>query len=122
YTAWQTRFGSDPSVIGRTLRLNGENFEVIGVLPSMTYPWFDCDVWVTIQHYPNYRIDRAAGAGLAIGRIKDGVTRAHAAADLDTIAHRLMQQYPQEVGKIHIELDTLQEVATQTIKPMLLLL
>ncbi len=124
FDAWQGRFGSDPNILGRKLMLNGEAYEVVGVLPrSFAMPWFDSDVWMTIQHYPNYRRDRAQAVGLAFGRLRDGVAPAAAAADLNTVAQRLAREYPQaSAAGMHIELTTVQDMINVNYKPMLLLL
>ncbi len=123
YNAWRDQFGADANILGRKLMLNGESYEVVGVLPrTFQMPWFDTDVWMTIQHYPNYRRDRAQTVGLVFGRIRESVSTSAATADLNTTAQRLAKEYPQASANIHIELDTVQDMINFNYKPMLLLL
>jgi len=124
YSAWKSRFGGDPNFLGKQLTLNGESYSVIGILPSSYhFPMGDSDVWMTIQHYPNYRPEaRDAKSQLLIGRIKDEVTYQAATADLDVVAQRLAAAYPADNGGIHIALKSLKELQTESIRPALLIL
>ncbi|MBE2213101.1 MAG: ABC transporter permease [Opitutaceae bacterium] len=97
--AWTLRFGSDPGVIDRVVRLNGQPRTIIGVLPSS----FDAPlVWGDVE----FIMPRVIDAGLraqrsrawmhCVARLKDGVTRGQAQSEIDTIAARLARQYPTE--------------------------
>jgi putative ABC transport system permease protein len=89
---WQTRFGADPGVVGRSLTLDGRPTVVVGVLPPGT-PWLDAgDVFVPLVRTP--KEDRDSFELLAIGRLKPGITAAQAAADLTRISRALQQQFP----------------------------
>jgi putative ABC transport system permease protein len=124
YSTWKNRFGGDPNLLRKQLTLNGEPYSVVGILPpSFHFPFGDFDVWMTIQHYPNYRpASRSAKNQLLIGRIKDGVTRQEAASDLDLVAQRLAAAYPADNAGIHISLKQLKDLQTQSIRPALLIL
>jgi putative ABC transport system permease protein len=123
YNAWQSRFGSDPQIVGRKLVLNGEPYEVVGVLPrSFQMPWFDSDVWMTIQHYPNYRLDRDQAVSMVFGRVRGGVTTAAATADLQPVAERLAHDFPATHAGVHIVLTPMWEMVTTNYTPMLMLL
>jgi predicted permease len=95
---WQSRFGGDPSIIGRTLRLNAEQVIVIGVMPpSFGYPLFfgPIDLWrpVTVpRHIVDDRNNHFFGA---IGRLRPGVTAAQAEAQLRPLLARWAHDYPQ---------------------------
>src|SRR6185503_4422626 len=85
YNPWRTRFGADPNVIGKTVRVNGEAAQVIGVMPEGFHFPFNADVWVP------YRVDVAAldrrgGTSLELfGYLKPGVTVESAQAELEAI-------------------------------------
>ncbi len=91
HALWQTRFGGDPNIIGRSIRLNAEQVTVIGVMPaSFTYPlfWGKVDLWrpITIpRHIVEDRNNHFFGA---VGRLNPGVTSAQAAAQLKPLLAR----------------------------------
>ncbi|HTT65682.1 MAG TPA: ABC transporter permease [Bryobacteraceae bacterium] len=97
---WQQRLGGDPAVIGRTITLDGERYEVIGVLPagfrspdeiSRRQPALFVlpDCWP-----PNILHNRGEHYDHAIARLKPGVTLAQARSEMETIAGRLAKAYP----------------------------
>ncbi|MBI3404934.1 MAG: ABC transporter permease, partial [Acidobacteria bacterium] len=99
---WQTRFMGDPQIIGRTLRLNGEVFTVIGVTPSEftgDSAGVFIDAWAPLLQVPswagvNWQNDRNADRLQLLGRRKAGVSLAQTQADLSAIAGRLAAEYP----------------------------
>src|SRR6185437_1269568 len=82
FTAWQTRFAGDAGVIGRQIILNNESYTIVGVLPRKIESMFPIDAYITAQHHPGYKRDRQAKPLLIMGRMKDGISRTTAAADL----------------------------------------
>ncbi|MCP4664151.1 MAG: FtsX-like permease family protein, partial [bacterium] len=100
---WQRRFGGDPSVLGRTLRLNGHPFEVVGIVPESfngTLAVFRSDLWLPLmmsdQVSMNPILERRGSRSLILkGRLKPGVTIEQAQAQLGTIAQRLAAEYPE---------------------------
>lgn len=98
YALWQTRFAGDPHILGRSIRLNAEQVDVIGVMPpSFAAPLFfgPIDLWrpVTIpRHITNDRNNRFF---TAVGRLNRGVTPAQAMAQLSPLAARWAHDYPQ---------------------------
>ena len=93
---WQRRFGSDPHVIGRTIKLSGEDFTVVGVMPSeFRLPdQRERELWTPIAFSDNERTLHHARYFEAIGRLKRGVTLDQAQAELSVIAGRLAQEHP----------------------------
>jgi putative ABC transport system permease protein len=95
---WQSRFGGDPAIVGRSLALDGRKAMVIGILPSGT-PWLDAgDVFVPLVRTP--KEDRGSFELIAIGRLKPGAAAAEGAADLARISGVLARQFP-DVNKGH---------------------
>ena len=95
---WKRRFGGDPGVIGRAVNLNGEPYTVVGVLPqTVRLPtpgnWRD-QVWVPLAFPSEEAASRGAHYLEVIARMKTGMTLPKAQAEMDTIAARLAQQYP----------------------------
>lgn len=104
YRLWQHSFGADRSIAGKTVRLSGQPFTVVGVAP----PSFrgvdiilDCQFWVPFGNLErllpktsNYE-SRFYHWVTVVGRLKPGVTRAQAAAELSVLAQRLAKAHPE---------------------------
>ena len=90
---WQRRFGSDPGIVGHQLRIDGRSLTVSGVMPpGFRFP-FQSDLWWLNDRYfirqtRSWRIDQT------IGRLKPGVSAEQAHAEMQQIAARLAQTYP----------------------------
>jgi predicted permease len=102
YGFWQRRFGADPRIAGRTIRINGLSYTVLGVAPREfhgTELAYWPDIWVPmtmeaqIESF-NWLDSRDTHNLWVIGRLKPGVRREQAAADLTVISAALAQQYP----------------------------
>src|SRR5438477_7480332 len=100
YALWQGRFGGDPRILGKTLSLTAGVFTVVGVLPhDVAYP-----PWASEQLYMPIATVAATDRALTqrgfhadcriIGRLKPGMTREQAKADLDGVARREAATYP----------------------------
>lgn len=91
---WQERYGSQSSVIGRTMTIDRKTYTIVGVLPQgVYYPNPETSLYVPFIYQPA-EINRGQAFFRVIGRLKPGVSLAQARAELDTIAARLTQQYP----------------------------
>ena len=95
YHVWQDRFDSDPNVVGKVVRVNGEQTTIVGVMPDgFRFPLAE-DVWLPLRLDP-LELERGEGMTLEVfGRLKDGVSRDEAAAEMQTIANRLAEAYPE---------------------------
>ena len=91
---WQGRFGGDPGVLGRSIRVNGEPATIVGVMPpGFRFPLLQ-DLWVNLRPDPT-AVKRDEGRRLEVfGRLKPGVTMAGAGANLAAITRRLGAEYP----------------------------
>ncbi len=93
YDMWKTRFGGQPSAIGRPFRLNGNLFTVVGVMPKDFHFYEPVDLWVPISFGPKHR--DAQGRYLrVIARLKPGVTVARANDEMLALAKRRVQDAP----------------------------
>ena len=100
YKCWQRDFAADTNVIGRTVRLNGQSVSVIGVMPAnFDYPlfWGEVDAWRPLALTPEQRRDRGDHSYYALGRLKPGVSRLQAEAELKAINARLPNSVHQSV-------------------------
>jgi putative ABC transport system permease protein len=92
---WTRLFAGDRAALGRTVRLNGRERTVIGVLPpGFAFPNRDTDLWVPLALDDDTKQQRNSFALYAIGRLGPGIELGRAAADLAAIGRRLEQQYP----------------------------
>ncbi len=89
---WRTRFGADPSLVGRQVRLNGQATTVIGVVPDNVQLQRLAQIWTLM---PDLTLPRSARLFQMIGRVKPGVSIDAAQADLVVIASRLAQAHPE---------------------------
>jgi len=93
YGLWQRRFGSDPAIVGRQLRIDGNSLTVTGVMPpDFRFP-FQSDLWWLSDRYFN-RQKRGLRIDQTIARLKPGVSPEQARAEMQQIAARLAQTYP----------------------------
>jgi predicted permease len=100
---WMSRFGGDRAVVGKTLTLDRDTYQVIGVLPAGT-PWLDAaDVFVPFPRPA--QLNRDSWELPVIARLAPGVTIEAANADMQRIASTLSAQYPEAKG-MGIRLDS----------------
>jgi len=91
---WQSRFGGDSAIIGKSIRINGQPTDVIGVMP----PGFlvaGTDIWVPMATDPS-AIPRQARQWTVIGRLRDGATLTTANAEVKALAGRIEREYGRE--------------------------
>ena len=93
YEVWQNRYGGDPNVIGRMLRVNEEPSTIVGIMPQgMKFPQ-GADTWRPLQ--PTNDLDQRDRRGLGVfGRLAPGIDRTMAQTELRAITGRLTLQYP----------------------------
>jgi putative ABC transport system permease protein len=93
HNLWRRRFGADPGIIGRELRVEGSALTIIGVMPAgFRFP-FKTDLWRLTDRYFN-RENRGMRIDQVIGRLKPEANTELARAEMEQIASRLAQQYP----------------------------
>jgi putative ABC transport system permease protein len=120
---WQRRFGGDPSVVGRALTLNGQSHTVVGVMPPhFQFPTMEDELWVPIAFTQAEAANRGRHFLQVFARLKPGVTLEQAQAEMETIAARLQQQYPDSNTNIGAAVVPLHEQFVGNMKPALLIL
>jgi predicted permease len=92
---WKNRYGSERSVIGRTIKVNGVPSIVIGIMPEgFKFP-IGADLWLPLAQVARLTEQKRDGRNLEVfGRLADGVTRAQAQSEMNTIAAKLRQDFP----------------------------
>ena len=96
---WQRRFGSDPAIVGRQLRIDGRSLTIVGVMPpGFRFP-FQSDLWWLSDRFFNLQT-RAMRIDQTIARLKPGVSTEQAQAEMQAIAARLAQTYPETNNEV----------------------
>jgi predicted permease len=109
---WRSRFGADPSIIGRVVRVDGANLTVIGVMPpEFAYPlfWGKLEAIRPLVFAADWQHERGTHWLGALARLKPGMSLAQAQAEADTISSRLAKQYPDTNGGNGLRLVPLHE-------------
>ena len=98
YGLWKRRYGGDPALVGRTIKIDGEDFTVVGVMPR-EFAWQfwsgPRQLWVPVG-YTKTDYGRDENSFIAIARLKPGVTVEQARAEMEAVASRVVQLYPKE--------------------------
>ncbi len=124
---WKTRFGGDRSVIDRVVRLDGEAYRVVGVMPaSFSFPSEKTDLWVPWRWDPANRTAtffRRAHWIRVIGRLAPGATATQANSQLQSVVSRLKVEYPETNRYMGAGMTPLHEfLVGDTRTPLLVLL
>jgi putative ABC transport system permease protein len=96
HTVWKNRYGSDPEILGRVIKVNSLSCTVVGVMgPDMRFP-FNADVWLPFSQLPTEAREpkRDVRNVTVIGRLADGVPLSQAGAELATISAQLARDNP----------------------------
>ncbi len=103
YRLWQNRFGGDRSVVGQTMQINTRPYKIVGVAPPAfqgSYTGLRAELWVPIMMAPQLmpgadRLVMRDDTWLqALGRLRPGVSRQQAQAELTTLFQEIARQYP----------------------------
>ena len=119
---WRRRFGADPNVINRSIRLSGNLFTIVGVMP----PGFsildkNVDIWVPIGFSAEARTPQGRWT-MVIARLKDGVTFKRAQDDMTRVASQLTAMFPDFDTGWTARVVPLKEQLTGGVRPALLVL
>ena len=96
YDLWQRRFAGNPSIVGRSVLMDGEATTVIGIMPrGFFFPDHETAYWVPAAFTPKNIAQRDHHFLEVVARMRPGVTRERAQQDMNVIANRLEKQYPE---------------------------
>ncbi len=99
YRLWQTRYGADPLILGKSINLNQRRYTIVGVMPaSFRFTWDqEMDVFVPLVLTPEERSEMGRGTSRDLqtqARLRTGVSVAEAQSAMDTLADNLAREYP----------------------------
>ncbi len=130
YAAWQAAFGGDPQVVGRDLRIDGQPYTIVGVMPR-TFSFIEPDtmVWVPAAFTPEQKSDqqRHSNNWMNLGRLKPGATLQQAQAQVDALNAANLKRFPQYAELLtnagfHSPVVRLQDFLVRDVRPILYLM
>jgi predicted permease len=129
---WRRRFGAAPDVVGRTLRLNGEPHEIVGVMPAAFRFPTGVELWIPgMQGIPSIhsvlrgqdmRTMRHSHIFSVVARLAPGREAGAAQAEMDAIAARLAEQYPDSNKGLGVNVASLRDHLVGDVRPALAIL
>jgi putative ABC transport system permease protein len=122
YKLWQSRYNSDPKVVGRTVTLDGTPYVIVGVMgPKMTKPDF-AQAWTPLGLTAQEASVRGEHHFMSVARLKPGVTLQRAQAEMNTISQRLEQAYPADDKGWGASVKSLRDDVVGDVRPALLMM
>lgn len=101
HSAWSRLFANDPNVVGRLVRMSGEAYTIIGVMPAdFRFGVADIEAWLTIRKTEDWT-DRSY-PHLVIARLRSGTTLETAHSDLTTLFQRLKEEQPASIAQTEV--------------------
>jgi putative ABC transport system permease protein len=124
HSLWQRRFNADPAIVGKAIRLSGDSYTVIGVMPAgFQFPIINnAQIWQTIARTFRPGCQRGCATLRVIARLQPNVTPERARVELSALAGRLEQQFPESNKNVGVTLVPLHEFTVGNVRPALLAL
>jgi putative ABC transport system permease protein len=123
---WERRFGGDPTVVGRSLTLNGTVYRVIGVMPAgFHFPPFwqeKAEMWTPLVYPAQRWADRGSRSLRVFARLRDGVSLEQSATEMNAVARRLELAYPQSYADLASSVVPLAEMVVRKTRTALVVL
>jgi predicted permease len=119
---WRSWFGADPQAVGRSLVLDGQSYEIVGVMrPGAEVPQLeDAKLWVPLPFNPKDEDNRKWRGFFGVGRLAAGATPASAASELGAIQRDLGVRYPQTNREWGVRVEPLLDQMVGPVRPTLL--
>jgi len=125
---WQSAFGGDPGIVGRDIRLDGQPFTVVGVMPKrFVFVNDDVMLWRALAFTAERKQQRHSNNWQNIARLKPGATIKQAQDEIDALNRANLDRFPQYKqllinARFHTTVEPLQATVVRTVKPTLYLL
>jgi predicted permease len=103
---WLRQFGGRPDLVGQQIRMNGEPFTVVGILPPGMHDRFNSQFWVPLSFRPE-EITHDSNFMAVMARLKDGVTIDQAQAEMNVIAAQLQGEFPKSNANRNVSVEPL---------------
>ncbi|HTQ54578.1 MAG TPA: ABC transporter permease [Bryobacteraceae bacterium] len=125
YGLWKRRYGGDPSLLGKTIRIDGADFTVIGVMPR-EFAWQfwsgpPRQLWVPVG-YTKTDFGRGNNSFIAIARLKPGVSVAQASSEMEAVGAHVQRQYPTDDAGMGATVSPLSDYGMEGLRRTMLIL
>jgi putative ABC transport system permease protein len=118
---WKRRFGGDPDVLGRSLKLDGEQYSVVGVMSQdFSYP-APTEIWLPLALSPQQWSNRAEDSLEVVAKLRPGVSLRRAQAEVASISSRLAVAYPQTNKQLSLIVEPLRDYINGNLTPVFVL-
>ena len=124
YGLWQSAFGGDPGIVGKTITLSGRGYDVVGVMPrTFFFPGRDVQLWTPFGYTPQLVASSRRPHWLGVtARLRPDVSFERARDDMTAIARQLERQYPDTNTQMGVRLEPLHESLASEPRAALLML
>ena len=124
YGLWQSAFGGDPSIVGKTITLSGRGYDVVGVMPrTFFFPGRDVQLWLPFGYAPQLMTTARRPHWLGVvARRRPDVSFEQARQDMTAIARDLEKQYPDTNTQMGVRLEPLHDSYASGPRTALLML
>src|SRR5882724_9416797 len=119
---WQSRFGGDPRVVGRSISLDNQRYTVVGVLPAGMQLARSADLWMPFGQFNDDLTEHVHHAFSAIARLKPGITLAQAHDEVDRLHQQEAIAYPDAHRNFGVRVEPIEDVAAARLRTTLLVL
>jgi putative ABC transport system permease protein len=119
---WERRYGADPAILGKSIKVNGKAFTVVGVMArGFDYP-MTAEAWIPLTISGKERLQRDSRYLWVLGHLKRGVSESQAAAELSTIRQRQAQDFPDAYQGWQLRVMPLKQFAAGNLTPQFTIL
>lgn len=119
---WESRFGGDSAVVGRSIALDNQRYTVIGVLPADFHLLRWADLWMPLGQYGDDLTEHVHHAMSTIARRKPGVSLGQARDDIARLHQQATEKYPDSHRHFGVEVQPMEDPAAASMRSTLLLL
>jgi len=119
---WQSRFGGDPAIVGRTITLDNKRYTVVGILPAGFQLLRWADLWMPLGQYDDDLTEHIHHAFIAIARLKPGITLSQARDEIGRLNQQEAIAYPDAHKGFGVQVQKLQDPSAASLRSTLLVL
>lgn len=119
---WQSRFGGDPAIVGRTVTLDNKRYTVVGILPAGFQLLRWADLWMPLGQYDDDLTEHIHHAFVAIARRKPGITLSQARDEIGRLNQQEAIAYPDAHKGFGVQVQELQDPSAASLRSTLLVL
>jgi putative ABC transport system permease protein len=117
---WRQRFNADANIVGQTLQLDGRGYTIVGVMPaSFAHPYASTQLWTPLTLSAKGLDDRKQRSLRVIARLRDGVTRAQAEAELRALAQQQAHDFPDTHAGFTVSVRPIRDFYVGDARPLL---